>query len=48
MNPFVQLALGSVEDRKAHAMSGTTGGTTCLVRVAGRTIRLVVQPAGAS
>jgi hypothetical protein len=28
-------------------MSGTIGGTTCLVRVAGRTIRLVVQPAGA-
>lgn len=43
----MQLALGSVEDRKAHAMSGTIGGTTCLVRVAGRTIGLIVQPAGA-
>jgi len=27
-------------------MSGTIGGTTCLVRVAGRTIRLVVQLVG--
>jgi hypothetical protein len=28
-------------------MSGIIGGTTCLVRVAGRTITLVVHPAGA-
>jgi hypothetical protein len=46
VGPFVQLAL-EAEDRKAHSMSGTIGGTTGLVRVAGGTIRLATRPAGA-